>query len=302
MDKSIHSENLPTNSDIALVLNKIADLLEITEENPYKIRAYRVGAQNVKYRDEKIANLVKAGDRLKLKKMPGIGDAIASVITEYVQNGNSSLLLKLQNEVSPELVFTQIPGISNTLAKRIIDTLHTKTLEELEVAAYNGDIRRVGGIGAKRLKAIKSGLNSLLKSRSQIRDTKQINPPESKIEIQSEHPDIKLLLDIDKEYLDNVKEDKLKKIAPKRFNPEGKAWLPVMYVKRGGWDFSALFSNTKAAHDAGKTNDWVVVYYKHDGYENEVTVVTETKGDLEGKRVVRGREEECKIYYRENSN
>jgi DNA polymerase (family 10) len=46
-----------------------------------------------------------------------------------------------------------------------------------------------------------------------------------------------------------------------------------------------------------KTVDWVVVYYEQDGNEHQCTVVTERRGRLKGRRVVRGREKECMAYY-----
>jgi putative hydrolase len=58
-----------------------------------------------------------------------------------------------------------------------------------------------------------------------------------------------------------------------------------------------LFSNTAQAHKLNKTRDWVVLFYEKDGVEDQATVVTETRGELKGKRVVRGREQECKKYY-----
>jgi len=91
--------------------------------------------------------------------------------------------------------------------------------------------------------------------------------------------------------------NELRKIAPKRFNPEGEAWLPIMHAEREGWNFTALFSNTARAHELGTTHDWVVIYYERDGYEDQATVVTAKSGPLKGKRVVRGRETECQRYY-----
>ena len=58
-----------------------------------------------------------------------------------------------------------------------------------------------------------------------------------------------------------------------------------------------MFSNTKTAHELGKTGDWVVVYYEKGKGENQCTVVTESRGVLKGKRVIRGREQECERYY-----
>ncbi len=60
-----------------------------------------------------------------------------------------------------------------------------------------------------------------------------------------------------------------------------------------------LFSNTARAHELGRTNDWVVLYFHTDhGPEAQHTVVTETYGPMAGQRVVRGREGECAVRYR----
>jgi hypothetical protein len=110
-------------------------------------------------------------------------------------------------------------------------------------------------------------------------------------------PSVKLILAIDAEYRRKAAADQLKKIAPKKFNPEGKAWLPIMTTQREGWRFTVLFSNTQRAHELGKTKDWVVVFYDDGSGERKCTVVTEFKGQLSGKRVIRGREKECSEYY-----
>jgi putative hydrolase len=71
-----------------------------------------------------------------------------------------------------------------------------------------------------------------------------------------------------------------------------------MHENVGGWHFTALFSNTARAHELKRTRDWVVIYFYNDHHEEgQHTVVTETSGPLAGKRVVRGRETECRAYY-----
>jgi putative hydrolase len=108
-------------------------------------------------------------------------------------------------------------------------------------------------------------------------------------------PDPELLLEIDREYRDRARAGKLLKIAPRRFNPGNQAWLPVMHAERNGWHFTVLYSNTARAHDLDRTHDWVVIYfYDGDHEEGQSTVVTETQGPLKGRRVIRGREEECR--------
>jgi hypothetical protein len=63
--------------------------------------------------------------------------------------------------------------------------------------------------------------------------------------------------------------------------------LLILNTRRGDLDFTALISNTTLAHDLSKTDDWVVLYYERGDAKGQATVVTETKGPLEGKRVIR---------------
>ena len=115
----------------------------------------------------------------------------------------------------------------------------------------------------------------------------------------AEPPEVAALLEIDREYRDKAAAGRLPKIAPKHFNPAGEAWLPVLHARHAGKHFTALFSNTARAHELGRTRDWVVIYFYDDHHrEGQCTVVSETRGALAGKRVVRGREPECLAHYR----
>lgn len=112
-------------------------------------------------------------------------------------------------------------------------------------------------------------------------------------------PSVDVLLGIDREYREKAKAARLPMIAPRRMNPDGQAWLPVLNTRYGPWHFTALFSNTERAHELHRTYDWVVIYLTDpDGEEAQFTVVTERRGTLTGQRVVRGREPECARYYR----
>jgi hypothetical protein len=111
-------------------------------------------------------------------------------------------------------------------------------------------------------------------------------------------PAVEVLLDVDAEYRRRALSGRLARIAPRRFNPAGTRWLPVLHTERDEWRFTVLFSNTAMAHQLGRTRDWVVIYFHTDGEaEGQRTVVTETKRSLVGRRVVRGREAECEKYY-----
>jgi hypothetical protein len=101
------------------------------------------------------------------------------------------------------------------------------------------------------------------------------------------------LLDVDAEYRARAAAGTLSRIAPRRFNPEGEAWLPVMHTAREKRHYTAVFSNTARAHRAGTTRDWVVLYVEGGGVERRYTVITAGHGPRRGQRVVMGREEEA---------
>ena len=86
--------------------------------------------------------------------------------------------------------------------------------------------------------------------------------------------------------------------------PRRERWLLVLHTTRGPRHYTALFSNTARAHELGKTDDWVVLFYDDggDGTERQCTVITSTFGPLQDRRIVRGREAECADFYRTTSS
>jgi DNA polymerase (family 10) len=285
--------NGPTNRDIADILDQIADLLEIQDANPFRVRAYRGGAQSLRASGDSIAKLVHEGQRDQITELRGIGKGLAGTIVEYVETGRSNLLDRLRGEVSPADLLTQVPGIGQELSERISSQLDIHSLEELEQAAHDGRLAKVEGFGRKRIQAVKASLAGMLSPAAQRRSRRRVSGEEST----EDQPDVGTLLAVDQEYRTKAGAGELRKIAPKRFNPDNEAWLPILHTERGDWNFTVLYSNTARAHELDKTRDWVVIYYDHNGREDQRTVVTETRGPLEGKRVVRGREAECRQYY-----
>jgi len=283
----------PGNEEIAHVLERIGGLLEAQGANVHRVRAYRDGAQRVREAGESLAGLVRRGEEQALLEIPGIGERLGGLIFEYVRTGRSGLLERLQGEVTPESLFTQIPGIGPELAREISTQLDVHTFQELEQAAHDGRLASVEGFGPKRVEMVRVYLAGLL-SRAAQRRTQELEAPEVQ-------PAVELLLALDEAYRRQAEAGELPTITPQRFNPEKKAWLPVLEGHAGGWQFSIMYSNTARAHELSKTRDWVVIYYRRDGQEDQVTVVTETGGPLAGKRVVRGREAECREYYARQS-
>lgn len=110
-------------------------------------------------------------------------------------------------------------------------------------------------------------------------------------------PAVADLLAVDRVYRRRAREGDLPRIAPRRFNPEHEAWLPIYHDVRGGFRFTALFSNTARAHHLHRVQDWVVIAWEGPEGRGQATVVTEFAGPLRGRRVVRGRERECLEHY-----
>jgi DNA polymerase (family 10) len=281
----------PSNDEIATVLDRIANLLEAQDANPHRVRAYRRGAESVRSAEESLARWIQDGDEARLQDLPDVGRGLAGVISGYVKTGQSTLLSRLQGQVAPEDLLSQVPGLGEELAHRAAAELDIESLEELEQAAHDGRLAQVDGFGSKRVRNIHIALAGIL-SRAAQRRVHQLEGASDQ-----EQPEVGALLTVDAAYRRGADNGELKKIAPKRFNPEGKAWLPILHTERDGWQCTALFSNTKRAHDLDKTHDWVVIYYERDGQGGQATVVTETQGSLAGRRVVRGRDTESRRHY-----
>ena len=274
------------NQAIAEKLLELADLLEQQHANPYRVNAYRRAARTVAGHDQPLADLAEREGIEGLDRLPGIGRSIALAIQEMLRTGRWMQLERLRGALDPEQVFQSIPGIGPGLARSIHETLEIETLHELELAAHDGRLEQVPGLGRRRARMVAAALAQMLQRRPSL-------PPGRAAE-----PDVGLILDVDREYRENARKGKLRKIAPRRFNPTGEAWLPILHSQRDDWHFTVLYSNTARAHDLGKTDDWVVLYFHTDhGPEAQRTVVTETSGKLRGRRVVRGREPECVRYY-----
>ena len=276
------------NREISRKLAEIADLLQEQNANPFRVSAYRHAATTLENLKRPATEIVEEQGISGLTALPGIGEGIARSIYEYVALGRMSRLESLRAGHDPVLLFEQIPGIGPKLAHQVIETLHIDTLEALEIAAHNGRLENVPGFSSKKVSMIQAWLTQVLGQRR----------PKTREQGSVVEPPVAMLLQIDHQYRDKAKGGELPKIAPKRFNPKGEAWLSIMHKTIGEWHFTALYSNTARAHQLGQTKDWVVIYfYDKEHHEGQHTVVTETKGTLIGKRVVRGRESECQDHY-----
>jgi DNA polymerase (family X) len=135
------------NAAIARVLREIADLLEIKNENPFKIRAYRNGADMVANHPHDLGAL----DDGALREIPGIGKDLAARIREIAETGDSGFHRELLAEFPPSVLdLLHLQGVGPKTVAMLYRELHVRTIDELEAAAKDGRVRALHGMGPKK--------------------------------------------------------------------------------------------------------------------------------------------------------
>ncbi|HSH14573.1 MAG TPA: helix-hairpin-helix domain-containing protein, partial [Verrucomicrobiae bacterium] len=262
--------NTRLNHDIAGKLEEVARLLAEQGANRFRIQAYHRAADLLRVLDRPVADIYAEKNLAGLEELPGIGPSIAHAIRDMLLHGQLGMLERLRGESDPVHLLISVPGVGPVLARRLHEELGIETLQELEMAAHDGRLAAMPGLGSKRLAGIRDSLAHRL---GRVR--KETVPPAVHEEIPVEE-----LLDVDREYREKAAAGQLKKVAPRRFNPSGEAWLPVWHTQRGPRHYTALYSNTARAHQLGKSTDWVVLYYDEGDGERQCTVITSEFGAL----------------------
>lgn len=275
----------PLNAMVAARLDEAAALLEEQGANPFRVRAYRQAASTIRDLAVPVSQLVAAQGLDGLERLPGIGQGLARAVGDIVRLGYFPMLERLRGESDPVRLLASVPGIGRRLATRLHEELSLETLQDLEAAAHDGRLRDLAGFGPKRLSGIRDILaHRLARARRPDAGTQAVPP-------------VAELLDLDREYREGAAAGRLPTIAPRRFNPARRRWLPILHTSRADRHYTVLFSNTAQAHRAAKTRDWVVIYRDHGAIDGQWTVVTGAGGPLRGRRIVRGRETECARHY-----
>ena len=134
-----------TKEEIAGVLEQIATLLELKNENPFKIRAYTNAARAIETFG---GNVTDFQDEDALSKIPGIGESIALKIKELAANGSLKYLEELSAEF-PSGIFElfSLPGLGAKKIKALYDKLQISSIEQLRKACENGRVAELPGFG-----------------------------------------------------------------------------------------------------------------------------------------------------------
>ncbi len=166
------------NAEIAELFNRYADLLEIQDANPFRVRAYRNAARVVAGSSRGMSELVAEGR--DLDELPGIGKDLAAKIEVIVRTGKLPQLEQLEKQVPLALSdLMRLPGLGPKRVKLLFRELHIRSHEDLERAARSGKLAALPGFGDKTVARILAGLAArpTTPERFKLADAEQIATP-----------------------------------------------------------------------------------------------------------------------------
>lgn len=148
------------NADIAAIFDEIADLLEIRDDNPFRIRAYRNAARIVRGYGRELKTIVESG--AALPKLPGIGADLAAKIAEIASSGRCAMLDALRKQMPPAITeLLRVPGLGPKRVQALNRELGVSTIAQLDAAAHAGQIHELPGFGLKSEQQIQQALDAL---------------------------------------------------------------------------------------------------------------------------------------------
>jgi DNA polymerase (family 10) len=155
-----------TNREIADILKRIGDMLDILGENRFKVIAYRRASENILNLGRDLRTYWQAGT---LQELPGIGPAISDKIEELLTTGRLEYYERLQDEVPAGVVsLLEIPDVGPKTAKLLWERLGLQSVPEVEAAARSGRLRDLPGLGARSEAKILGGIEALYRRSGRI--------------------------------------------------------------------------------------------------------------------------------------
>jgi DNA polymerase (family 10) len=155
------------NSDVAAVFMEIADLLEISNGNPFRIRAYRNAARTVEMLAPSLQTLVE--EERDLAELPGIGHDLAARIAEIVHGGTCELREQLRRDLPPDIdKLLRVPGLGPKRVKLLFDERGIHTPQQLLEAAQAGQLHTIHGLGEKAEQRILEAVQAQLSKKKRF--------------------------------------------------------------------------------------------------------------------------------------
>lgn len=154
-----------TNAEIANVFRRLADLLELRGDNPFKLRSYRNAAELIEDYPAPLAELVAAGGAERLRELPGIGEAISKKIVELLATGTFKTYAEVTQEI-PETVLDllQVEGVGMKTLQILYQQFQLTKLEDFAKFVAGGGLDSVPRLGEKTQERIRASLKTLISS------------------------------------------------------------------------------------------------------------------------------------------
>jgi DNA polymerase (family X) len=151
--------NSRTNAEVAAALRRLADLLEIKGETVFRVVSYRRAAESIEQMGESLAAIRERGD---LRKIPGVGPAIADKIVDVLDTGTIRQLDRLQKEIPAGVAeLLAVPDVGPKRAYQLYKQLGIDSLEALRAAVEAGRLTEMDGLGPKGAQRIADGLKAM---------------------------------------------------------------------------------------------------------------------------------------------
>jgi DNA polymerase (family 10) len=154
------------NKEVAEIFRGIAEILEIQDENPFRIRAYLKAAQNIESLNRDIA---RVAEKDELEDIPGIGEDLAEKIKEIIKSGKLKFYERLKKKVPHGItVLMSVPGLGPKTARVLYEKLKIRSIRDLEKAALAHKISKLPGIKQKTEENILRGIALKRKARERM--------------------------------------------------------------------------------------------------------------------------------------
>ncbi len=178
------------NGDVVKIFDELADLLEIQNANPFRVRAYRNAARTLGDLPESLAEIAKNPDR-SLEDLPGIGRDLALKIKTIIDTGSLPQLEELRLEIPAGVVaMVRIPGLGPKKAAALFKELSVSSLEMLKAAVESGAVAKLKGFGEKTAKSILEGLEHIEQAGSRVYFAEAQEPAEAVLAALKKLPEV----------------------------------------------------------------------------------------------------------------
>ena len=148
-----------TNEQIARSFSRLAALMELRGDDPFRLRSYRNAAETIEVWPNPLKDIAAQDGVAGLQASPGIGKAIAGKIIELLDRGTFDAWERLTAETPATLLdLLELPGIGPKTAMTLYQKFQVSSLDDLKTFVAGGGLDLVDGIGAKTAERIKESL------------------------------------------------------------------------------------------------------------------------------------------------